>query len=141
VANILADYKKIVVYTVMAMIGFIILLIVLSLTVDIMVAVTDKDLAIVSKQDVLKFIGNFLLIVVCIELLDTMLAYTRQQEIHVEIVILVALTAVARELIVFDYEKVDSMILIGIGAAVISLSTSYFLIRRSRHKEVPKISE
>jgi uncharacterized membrane protein (DUF373 family) len=85
-----------------------------------------------TKHTVLNIIGNFLLLVVCIELLDTLYIYTIKKKIHVEIVILVALTAVARELIVFDYETVNSLVLVGIGVAIIALSSSYFLIRKSR---------
>lgn len=133
-------YKRAVVYAVMAMIGPVIFFVLASIAVDMLDATTDDNLIMLSKSDVLKFIGNFLLIVVCIELMDTMLAYAKKQEIHVEIVILVALTAVARELIVFDYETVDAAVLAGIGAAVIALSASFFLIRRSRHTDGPRLS-
>lgn len=130
--DILVPFKRVVVYSVMAIIGFVILLILVTSVVEMMSKMFDSDLIILSKQDILQFIGNFLLIVVCIELLDTLLLYAQKHEIHVEIVILVALTAVARELIVIDYENVNNMMLPAvIGIAIAALSTSYFLIRKS----------
>ncbi|MDW5562906.1 MAG: phosphate-starvation-inducible PsiE family protein [Methanomassiliicoccus sp.] len=131
-ATALPKYKKFIMYTAICVIGFVIFLILLVTIMDVITATFNQDLINSTKQTVLNLIGNFLLLVVCIELLDTLYAYAVKQKIHVEIVILVALTAVARELIVFDYDTVSSYVLIGIGAAIIALSTSYFLIHRCR---------
>lgn len=129
--DILEPFKKVVVYSVMAMIGLMIILIIMTVTVDIYEMITDVNSVLVTKHDILQFIGNFLLIVVCIELLDTLLSYAKKHEIHVEVVILVTLTAVARELIVTDYDTVNASILAGVGIAIAALATAYYLIRRS----------
>lgn len=131
-ATALPYYKKIIMYTAISVIGFVIFLILLVTIMDVISATFNKDLISSTKQTVLNLIGNFLLLVVCIELLDTLYAYAVKQKIHVEIVILVALTAVARELIVFDYNTVSSLVLVGIGVTIIALSSSYFLIHRCR---------
>lgn len=130
--TVLPAYKKIIMYTAIAIIGFVIFLILLSTIMDVLGSTLNKDLLTSTRQTVLNLIGNFLLLVVCVELMDTLYAYAIKQQIHVEIVILVALTAVARELIVFDYVTVSAEVLIGVGAAIMSLSISYYLIRKSR---------
>jgi uncharacterized membrane protein (DUF373 family) len=132
--TVLPAYKKIVMYTAIAVIGFVIFLILLSTIMDVLGSTLNKDLLTSTRMTVLNLIGNFLLLVVCVELMDTLYAYAVKQQIHVEIVILVALTAVARELIVFNYETVSAVVLMGVGAAILSLSISYFLIRRCRMK-------
>ena len=130
--TVLPAYKKIIMYTAIAVIGFVIFLILLSTIMDVLGSTLNKDLLTSTRETVLNLIGNFLLLVVCVELMDTLYAYAIKQQIHVEIVILVALTAVARELIVFDYVTVSAEVLIGVGAAIMSLSISYYLIRKSR---------
>ncbi len=132
--TVLPAYKKIVMYTAIAVIGFVIFLILLSTIMDVLGSTLNKDLLTSTRMTVLNLIGNFLLLVVCVELMDTLYAYAVKQQIHVEIVILVALTAVARELIVFNYETVSAVVLMGVGAAILSLSISYLLIRRCRMK-------
>lgn len=130
--TVLPAYKKIIMYTAIAVIGFVIFLILLSTIMDVLGSTLNKDLLTSTRETVLNLIGNFLLLVVCVELMDTLYAYAIKQQIHVEIVILVALTAVARELIVFDYVTVSAEVLIGVGATIMSLSISYYLIRKSR---------
>lgn len=132
--TVLPAYKKIVMYTAIAVIGFVIFLILLSTIMDVLGSTLNKNLLTSTRMTVLNLIGNFLLLVVCVELMDTLYAYAVKQQIHVEIVILVALTAVARELIVFNYETVSAVVLMGVGAAILSLSISYLLIRRCRMK-------
>lgn len=139
--TVLPAYKKIIMYTAIAVIGFVIFLILLSTIMDVLGSTLNKDLLTSTRETVLNLIGNFLLLVVCVELMDTLYAYAIKQQIHVEIVILVALTAVARELIVFDYVTVSAEVLIGVGAAILSLSISYYLIRRSRVKVEAAVSE
>ncbi len=136
----LPAYKKLVMYTAIAVIGFVIFLILMSTIMDVLGATINTDLLTSTRKTVLNLIGNFLLLVVCVELMDTLYAYAVKQQIHVEIVILVALTAVARELIVFNYETVSAEVLMGVGAAILSLSISYFLIRRTKSKPEAEIS-
>jgi uncharacterized membrane protein (DUF373 family) len=131
-AKVLPTYKKIIMYAAISVIAFVSLLILLVTIMGVAEAIFNNDLIYSTKHTVLNIIGNFLLLVVCIELLDTLYAYAIKQKIHVEIVILVALTAVARELIVFDYNTVSSLVLVGIGVAITALSSSYYLIRKSR---------
>ena len=47
-------------------------------------------------------LGGFLLVLIGIELLDTIKAYFRENTIHVEIVILLAIIAIARKVILLD---------------------------------------
>ena len=47
-------------------------------------------------------LGAFLLVLICIELLDTIKAYFKENTIHVEIVILLAIIAISRKVILLD---------------------------------------
>ncbi|MDW5562979.1 MAG: phosphate-starvation-inducible PsiE family protein [Methanomassiliicoccus sp.] len=131
-ATLLPAYKKMIMYTAISVIAFVSILILIVTIMGVIDAIINNDLISSTKHTVLNIIGNFLLLVVCVELLDTLYAYAIKQKIHVEIVILVTLTAVSRELIVFDYNTVSSLVLVGIGVAIIALSSSYYLIRKSR---------
>jgi uncharacterized membrane protein (DUF373 family) len=44
-------------------------------------------------------------------------------------VLATALTAVARKLIILDLEKVSGVSLVGLAAALLALSISYFIVR------------
>ena len=51
---------------------------------------------------IITILGAFLLVLICIELLDTIKAYFYENTIHVEIVILLAIIAISRKVILLD---------------------------------------
>jgi uncharacterized membrane protein (DUF373 family) len=90
-------------------------------------------LFILEIDELLEIFGLFLLVLIGIELLDTMKAYMVEKVVHVEIVFAVALIAVARKVIVLDVGKYPGLTLIAIGVIIIALSVGYYLIKRIDH--------
>ena len=76
----------------------------------------------------LKIFGLFLNVLIALELMENVTAYLRQHSIQLELVIVTALTAVARKIVIFD-SKVEGDIT-GLAIAVLSLSVSYWIVRR-----------
>jgi len=126
-------FKKSVIYLVMAMIAIVIVAIVYTMGVMIYRLSTDSDFLFADKTDVLSVIGFFLLAVIALEVLDVLSLYTKTHVIHVEVVVLIALTSVARELIVFDFENSDGLLISGVGILVAALAVAYYFIKRVRH--------
>jgi uncharacterized membrane protein (DUF373 family) len=76
----------------------------------------------------------FLVILIGIELLEAVKAFLEEEIIHVEIVVLVAIIAIARKVIVWEFKDINSMETIGLAAMLLSLSISYALIKRTAFK-------
>ena len=74
---------------------------------------------------------SFLLVLIAVELLDTMKAYIEENVIHVEIVVLLAIIAIARKVILLDPAETDGVELIGIGIIIIGLAGAYYLLRKA----------
>ena len=81
-------------------------------------------------DELLELFGFFLLILIGIELLETIKAYLKDQVVHSEIVLEVALIAIARKVIILDLKAYDTTILIGIAALIISIAGAYYILRR-----------
>ena len=75
--------------------------------------------------------GFFLMILIAIELLETIRAYVRDRIVHIEVVLTVALIAIARKVIILDFDQVTGLTLIGIGVIILSTAGAYYLLRRS----------
>jgi uncharacterized membrane protein (DUF373 family) len=75
--------------------------------------------------------GFFLMILIAIELLETIRAYVRDRLVHIEVVLTVALIAIARKVIILDFDKLSGLTLIGIGVIILSTAGAYYLLRRS----------
>ena len=75
-------------------------------------------------------LGAFLLVLIGVELLDTIKAYFHENAIHVEIVVLLAIIAVARKVILIDPTAVNpfeyGFELMSIGVIVVGLSSRVF---------------
>jgi len=83
-------------------------------------------------NELLDIFGMFLLVLIGVELLETVKMYLSEKTVHVEVVFTVAMIAIARRVIILDVKELSSLTLIGIGAIVLALSTGYYLLKRGR---------
>lgn len=124
-------YKKAVMTVVAILLCIIGAFLVVALVYALIISSLDPNGILDIKSAVLEYVGEILLVVIIIELLDTVLIYQKEHIVRVGTVMLVALTAVARELIVFDYTHGDVSILFGISLAVIALSASLYFFSKT----------
>ncbi len=75
--------------------------------------------------------GIFLNILIALELLENISAYLRKHIIQVELVIVTSLIAVARKIILFNLDKKSALDLMALAIALIALSSSYWIIRKT----------
>ncbi|PLZ69672.1 phosphate-starvation-inducible PsiE family protein [Fischerella thermalis] len=78
--------------------------------------------------------GLFLNILIALEILENITGYLKKHVLQVELVIVTSLIAVARKIIILDLEKVSGIDIIGLGIALLALSISYWIIRKTTSK-------
>jgi uncharacterized membrane protein (DUF373 family) len=125
-------YKKSIIYIIMVALAITIAALTVSMVWLMVEILGNADFILIDKADILGFLGYFLLVVIGIELLDTLIVYTKHHVVKVEIVILVAITAVARELIVQNYETIQPLLLLGLGGILVAAALTYYLVRKAR---------
>ena len=81
-------------------------------------------------QTLFEIFGLFLNILIALAVLENITAYLKRHVVQVELVIVTSLTAIARKIIIFDFEKAGGAELIGLGVAIFALSISYWIVRR-----------
>jgi uncharacterized membrane protein (DUF373 family) len=77
--------------------------------------------------------GFFLNVLIALEILENITAYLRKNAVQVELVIVTSIIAVARKIIILDFDKVDGIDIIGLGIAIFALSISYWIVRNTKH--------
>ena len=82
-------------------------------------------------EDLFDIFGLFLMVLIGLELMTSIEMYLKENTIHAEIMFLVALTAVARKVVILDAKSSDYMTVFAIAALVIALAAGYYLIKRS----------
>jgi uncharacterized membrane protein (DUF373 family) len=81
-------------------------------------------------SDLLEIFGFFMLVLIGIELLETIKAYLIEHVVHVEIVLEVALIAIARKVIILDIEKYDGLTIIGVAGLILAVATAFYTVKR-----------
>lgn len=83
----------------------------------------------------MQIFGFFLLILIGVELLETIKAYLEEHVIPVEIVLEVALIAIARKVIVLELKDYSGITLLAIAALVTSLAIAFYLAKCGRQEK------
>lgn len=78
----------------------------------------------------IEIFGLFLNILIAMELLENISGYLRKNVVQVELVIITSIIAVARKIIIFDFEKYGGNELMSLVVATLGLSGSYWLLRK-----------
>lgn len=84
-----------------------------------------------SEAKLMEVLGLFLAVLIALELIETVEVYFRDRAIHVEIVILVAIIALARKFILLDPKAYGSLTLLALGAIMFALGATYFMVRKA----------
>jgi len=97
--------------------------------------ITTEPIFLLEVQELLDIFGLFLLVLIGVELMETLKVYLTERAIHVEVVFTVALIAVGRKVIILDVKEMSGQTLLAIAAIIVAMSFGYFLLKYIRHHE------
>src|SRR5271169_6152440 len=89
---------------------------------------------LIRVQGLLEIFGYFLLVLIGVELLETLKAYLKKDVIHVRVVLEVALIAMARKVIIEEPNAVPGLTLFGIAALILALGIAFHFERQSKRE-------
>ena len=130
VKSLLRMFEHIVVLGLLGMMMIVVLLTTIELAWMIVTDVIDAKGIVLDVSDILELFSLFLLILIGLELIESIKMYLDEHLVHVEVVFLVAMIAIARKVIVLDAGKYDPMTLVGIASLILALSVGYYLVKK-----------
>ena len=89
---------------------------------------------IVDAQGLMDLFSLILILLIGLELIETVKTYLEENVVHVELVLLVAIIAIARKVVVWDFAKHTHVELYSLAAMVVALGVSYFLVKQTALK-------
>jgi len=134
-SKLLAVFERVIISTLIILMALIILLATIDLAWVIVEGILEPPWLRLATADLLDTFAAFLLVLVGIELLDTIRAYLSEHVVHAEIVFMAALIAVARKIITLDIKELSAVTLLGIAAIILALSAGYYLLKQSQRNE------
>lgn len=133
VFDYLRRFKQVIISVLTVMMALVLLLATIELAWIIVLDVISPPVLLLEIDELLEIFGLFMLVFIGIELLETIMkTYLTEVVNHAEIVISVAIIAIARKVIILDVKDVSSMTLIGMAAIILALAIGYFLVRYRR---------
>ena len=134
--EIVNKFEKSVYAILMVMLMVVLVAALFELAVKLFGVLTDFETPyLIDPTEMILVLGGFLLVLIGVELLDTIKAYFIENTIHVEITILLAIIAMARKVILLNPAPGDSFAfgfeLMGIGVIVVGLGAGYYLIKKA----------
>jgi uncharacterized membrane protein (DUF373 family) len=125
-------------YTVLALAGMLVVVMILS-TIHLGELIGEEvrkpPRGLIPVQGLLEIFGYFLLVLIGVELIETLKAYVKKDTIHVRVVLEVALIAMARKVIIEEPNNVSSLTLFGIAALILALGIASYFERQAKHEE------
>lgn len=86
-----------------------------------------------------QLIDLFLVIIIGVELLETIKGFLRDEILHVELVVLVAIIAISRKVIVWGISKTTSQEMFSLAAMLAALALTYWVIKTCYKKKYNKL--
>ena len=131
--NILEAFKKSIIRVLIFLMVATIFFGTIELGVILFVKLVTPPMFLFNLEGMLDIFGFFFMILIGIEVLETIKAYGKKDQIHVEIVFLVAMIAIARKVIILQLDKVPPASLLGMAAIIVALAGSYYIVKKAHN--------
>lgn len=132
--------KKIIHLCLKAM-GLLMIIVIISGVVDVAWTIYQRFASephfILTIGDILMTFGAFMVVLIAIEIFQNIILYLRDDVIHVKIVLATALMAIARKVIILDYDELEPMYIFATGIVLVATGITYWFV----HKLPPKSQE
>ena len=94
-------------------------------------AVSSSPRFVLSISDILATFGAFMAVLIAIEIFVNIIMYLREDVIHVKIVVATALMAIARKVIILDFDETSSEFVWATSAVILATSIGYWLLSKA----------
>ena len=126
----LKKFEQSIILTLIVLMILVVLISVLELAYIILQDIISPPVFWLEIHELLDIFGFFLLILIGVELLETIKAYLIEKVVHSEIVLEVALIAITRKVIILDVKAYSGLTIIGIAALILAIAVAYFFLKR-----------
>ena len=137
----LHKFERIVIATLILMLAVVILLSMVELGWVLITDIITPPVFILEIRELLELFGLFLLVLIGIELLETMKKYYTDGRVDLDVIISVSLIALGRKIITIDPKAYEALTLIGIAAIILALFVGYWIIKKSKRSTSCKTNQ
>ena len=128
----LKQFEKMIIYALIALMVIVVFISTIELAVLIVKDIIAPPAYWLGIDQLFEIFGFFLLLLIGVELLETIKAYLSEGTVHSEIVLEVALIAISRKVITMNVKEYEPLSLIGMAALILTISIAYLFVKQCR---------
>jgi uncharacterized membrane protein (DUF373 family) len=113
----------------LVMLALVVVLATIDLGWMIVKGVLTPPVLLLDVGELLDLFGAFLLVLIGVELLNTIKIYVTKKAIHVEVILAVGIIAIARKVVILEPKEMDALTLLGIAAIIFALTIGYYVVK------------
>lgn len=113
----------------LVMLAIVVVLATIDLGWMIVKGVLTPPVLLLDVGELLDLFGAFLLVLIGVELLNTIKIYVTKKAIHVEVILAVGIIAIARKVVILEPKEMDALTLLGIAAIIFALTIGYYVVK------------
>jgi uncharacterized membrane protein (DUF373 family) len=139
VGSLIHKFTRAVVLALVVMMMCAVLLATVELLIILVIELLKPPKYLLGIDNLFEIFGFFMMILIGLELLESIRTYLADNQLHVEVVFLVAMIAIARKVIILEVHDLDPLALIGIAGIILALALGYYFVKRAiKSSGVPK---
>ena len=123
--------ERFIIWGILMVMSVILILAFIDIVYEISKKIMEEPIFIIDSSGLMGLFSLFLVLLIGLELLETVKAYLKEDIVHVEFIILVAIIAIARKAIVWDFKEYTTEELISLALMTVALGVTYFLVKRA----------
>jgi uncharacterized membrane protein (DUF373 family) len=132
--RIIKRFERIVVFVLL----FLLMIVVTLVTVELAWLLV-RDLSLVRErlfdvEDMFELFGSFLMVLIGMELITTLKGYVAAGVFHVEVVLEVALVALAQKVIILDLTRASGFSVLGLAGLILAVAGAFWWVHAARGK-------
>lgn len=127
---VLKKFEKTVIWGLVALLVLVIALSLIQVAWNLVTDIISTPKELIALDSLMDILSSLFMVLIGIELLETVKLYLRDKGLHVELILDVALIALARKVIILDYPETDYRTLLGLAGLILALGAARYLKSR-----------
>ncbi|MCX5773387.1 MAG: phosphate-starvation-inducible PsiE family protein [Fusobacteria bacterium] len=124
-------FERIVIWCLVVMLAIVIFFSLLQVAFGLVASLFIHPESLLDVDNLFGMLSSIFMVLIAMELFETVKMYIQKKGIYVELIIDVAIIAMARKLIIFDYSSRNIPILYGVAAAMVALGTVRYICKKT----------
>ena len=127
-----SNFEKLIAAILMVLMGIVVVSATMELGHHLFKTLTEPPGMFLGINEMFDLFGMFMMVLIAIELMSSIYMYCINKVIYIEMMFLIAITAVTRKIVVLDAKTIEPLAVIGIAAVLASLVAGYYVVKKQQ---------